>query len=529
MLKELSLRNYLLLEDLHLEFSPGFNVITGETGSGKSVLLEGLRILLGQSVSREDLRDPEKKAYFELVYEDDKDILALSREIFPSGRSLSRINGELVNLNTVRETFGPLVDFYGQRDDSLLLHGANQQKLLFDYAGDEVSKLLEEISEYKRSYEAASQELSITRDLSALEKEALEAQLKELTRLDIRLEEDRSLEEGFDEILHSREILLGLEASLGLIDDGALPSLYQLEDRISSLEHYGKQEELLDRLKNINYELEDIRDQIRDSLYSLDIDESLLIEKENRFLELSEARKKYQRNLEEILEYRAHIEKILDRDKRQDELRKELIREQKAAFKKYLKVSDELVELSKRVFKKMSEELRAVLSFLELPDSSFELKVEKRSEDYPFSQGHYRMSFLTSMNRGPLRPMASVLSGGEMSRLMLALKSISKGREIMIFDEIDSGISGKVAHQVASQIKGLSKNRQVIAISHLPQVLAFSDEHFHLEKSQGTSRALKLDSRAHQEKLAIMMSGQLNESSFETAGKMIERARGEIK
>lgn len=527
MLRELSLRNYLLLEDLHLEFSPGFNVITGETGSGKSVLLEGIRILLGESISKDDIRNADEKAYFELIYEDEDSLISLTREIFPSGRSISRINGEIVNLKTVRETFGPIIDFYGQRDDSLLLHKSNQEKLLFDYAGENILPVLKALESEKKGYDGLTRELQELKKLSGLEKEALLSQLRELSQLDIDLEEDQALEASFDEILHSKEILRGLDDSLELIDGGILSKLYQLEDIISGLNHYSRQEELVARLKSLGYELEDIRELVRDSLYSLDIDENLILAKERRFIELSDVKKKYQRDLFQLLDYKGDIEKTLDIDARQDEIRKSLEEKRAGFLKAYKASSKELVSLAEIAFEKMAEELKEVLRSLELADSEFGLELEKRDQGQLHPQGYYRMGFLASMNKGPLRPMAKILSGGEMSRLMLALKSISKSREVMIFDEIDTGISGKVAHQVARQIKRLSKNRQIIAISHLAQVVAFSDKHFHLEKDQGSTRAIELGETQHQEMLATMMSGQLNKSSFETAGKMIERARGE--
>ena len=160
MLRELSLKNYLLLENFTLSFHPGFNLITGETGSGKSVLLEGLRILLGETVTKEDLSDAENKAYFELIYEDKEELITLTREVFPSGRSVSRINGEIANLNQVRELMAPKIDFYGQGDHSRLLLPSYQQSLLLSYDKERTAPLLEKIRGYKEEEKRLKEELS---------------------------------------------------------------------------------------------------------------------------------------------------------------------------------------------------------------------------------------------------------------------------------------------------------------------------------------------------------------------------------
>lgn len=527
MLKELSLRNYLLLEDLHLEFPPGFSVITGETGSGKSVLLEGLRIVLGQSVSKDELRDPNEKAYFELIYEDQDEILALSREIFPSGRSISRINGEIVNLNKVRDVFAHRIDFYGQRDDSLLLHRKNQQELIFEFCGSEIDSFMEAFKAHDQLDRELEQKQEELKDLSPLEREALEAQYRELEELAIDLQEDQALEEGFDEIIHSKEILEKLEVSSHLIEEQILSNFYRLQDNIEGLSYFSKREELSKKLDSLAFELEDLREEIQDSLYKIDIDEGLLLEKENRYIELQDIKKRFQRDLEELVAYKNELEAVLDRDIRQDEIRQELEAKRASNLKAYHRKSKELLVVVEKNFKKLSKQLVDALGFLELSQAEFGLDIETRDEEKIHHQGHYSFGILASMNRGKLRPMANILSGGEMSRLMLALKSISKSREVMVFDEIDTGISGRVAHQVAKQIKLLSRESQVLAISHLPQVVAFADQHYFLEKNQGRTQVRMLYSDEHVEKLAHMMSAQVNEASLETARKMIKRAQGE--
>lgn len=526
MLKELSLRNYLLLDDLHLEFSPGFSVITGETGSGKSVLLEGLRILLGQSVHKEELRNPDEKAYFELIYEDESEILALSREVFPSGRSISRLNGEIVNLDQVRALFGPRIDFYGQRDDSLLLHRHHQQRLLFDYASDDIQPLLEEIKVFKEVEKNIKESLAGLRDLSALEKESLERQLQELRALQLDREEDAHLEENFGEILHSREILQGLEVSKDLLDLEILRGLYRLEDTILSMTHFSHHAQIHQRLLSLRYELEDLREELGDALFRVDIDEDVLRQKEERYALLRDVKKKYQRDLDELFSYQEEIEYLLDSHARQNEIRKELDLQLKKNLAAYHAVSEDILKNAQKSFVELAEKLKHVLSFLELEQADFSLAVEEKDPGEIYLDGHYRLSILASMNRGPLRPMAQILSGGEMSRLMLALKSISSGEELLIFDEIDAGISGRVAHQVGKQIHRLSQGRQILAISHLPQVVAFSDEHFFLEKNEGRTSVKKLSAEEHEKALATMMAAQISDASLETARRMIQRAKG---
>lgn len=528
MLKEFSMRNYLLLDDLHLEFSSGFNVITGETGSGKSVLLEGLRILLGQSVTKEDLRNPEEKAYFELIYEDDSEILALSREVFPSGRSISRLNGEIINLQIVRSIFDHKIDFYGQRDDSLLLHRHNQQRLLFTYGKDEIQPILQEIKEYKKEEGLIQNRLSELRDLSELEKESLKHQLNELEILHIDLEEDTELEENFDEILHGREILEGLQNSKELIEEEVLKGFYRLEDEVFSMKYYSRHQEIHKRLQALRYEIEDLREELADALLSIDVDEAFINRKEERFSLLRNTKKKYQRDLKGLVQYKKEIEKTLEDHHHQNEIGEELEKRRRDNLAAYHSSSKRLLAIAEKSFAKMAKGLKEVLQFLELDEAEFSLAIDEKNPEEIYLDGHYRLSFLASMNKGPLRPMANILSGGEMSRLMLALKSIlSTDDETMIFDEIDAGISGRVAHQVGKQIHHLSKSRQILAISHLPQVVAFSDEHFFLEKKDGRTSVKKLNQKEHEEVLATMMSAELNKASLQTAKNMIFRAKGE--
>lgn len=528
MLRELSLKNYLLLENFTLSFHPGFNLITGETGSGKSVLLEGLRILLGETVTKEDLSDAENKAYFELIYEDKEELITLTREVFPSGRSVSRINGEIANLNQVRELMAPKIDFYGQGDHSRLLLPSYQQSLLLSYDKERTAPLLERIRGYKEEEKRLKDELSQLKDLSPLEKEALEAQEKELQSLKLNLEQDMELEENFDELLHSREILENLSSSQKILESSVLSGLYELEDSLMKLQEFKRYENHHQRAKDLRYELEALLEELSEQLYNIDIDESYLAQQEARYSELRRMKRKYQRELPELQAYQEEISLQLERSKGLHAERQRIADERLKNRDAYLKTSHELLEIQKKSFKSLKAELQKILKGLELPDADFALEIGEREDEKFFDYGHYTISFLASMNRGPLRPMSHVLSGGEMSRLMLAIKVVFSQEEqgTMVFDEIDTGISGKVAHEVGKTIGELSKKQQIIAISHLPQVVAFSDSHFYLEKEKGTSRVRKLDEDEHVEVLATMMSAQKTQASLETAKAMIERAKG---
>ena len=528
MLRELSLKNYLLLENFTLKFHPGFNLITGETGSGKSILLEGLRILLGQSVTKEDLCDANEKAYFELIYEDENELLTLTREVFPSGRSISRINGEIANLTQVRQRMEPKLDFYGQGDQSRLLLPSYQQKLLLSYEKERTAPLVEKLRGYKEEDQQIHRELEELKDLSPLEKEALLAQKKELDALGLDPEKDGELEENFDELLHSREILENLSSSETSLNEKVLPGLYELEDSLLKLREFKRYETHLKRARDLRYELEALGEELGELLRSVDFDEGYLAQQEARYAELRQMKRKYQRDLQELDAYRHEITHLLERSQKLDEERQELLKRKEDNRKHYLKASEKLLAVEQDSFKRMKKQLQRILKDLELPDAEFGLEIKEREEGVFHELGHHSVTFLASMNRRPLRSMSQVLSGGEMSRLMLAIKAVfpSEEKGAMIFDEIDTGISGKVAHQVGKLIHELSKEQQIIAISHLPQVVAFSDAHFYLEKKKGTSKVRMLDEDEHVQVLATMMSAQKSQSSLDTARDMIQRAKG---
>lgn len=528
MLKELSLKNYLLLEDFSIQFHPGFNVITGETGSGKSILLEGLRILLGETVTKEELCDGDEKAYFELIYEDEEELMTLTREVFPSGRSVSRLNGEIVNLSQVREKMETKLDFYGQRDHSRLLSPSYQHRLLLAYDAKHTTPLLNKLKEYRHEEERIRARIDGLTQLSPLEKEALESQKNELETLQLDLEKDLELEENFDELLHSREILDALSLSKGALEDKVLPGLYELEDQLQGLQTFKRFQNHYAKAMDLRYELEALGEELGEDLSSMDVDEDFLMEQEARYSELRRIKKKYQRNLEELQIYLEEIRWALLKSSNLEEERKALFLEQKTNYKNYLDASNELLQIQEQSFVKLKENLQKILTQLELPGAEFALEIKEREQGKLHELGHFSLSFLVSMNQGSLRPMAQVLSGGEMSRLMLAIKAVFSTEEqgCMIFDEIDTGISGQVAHQVGKVIEQLSASHQIIAISHLPQVVAFSDAHYYIQKKKGTSRVRLLNEEEHVHALATMMSAQSTSASLETAKSMIQRAKG---
>lgn len=526
MLLELNLRNFILIEDIRLAFGEGLNIVTGETGAGKSIILEGLRICLGNRTSKDYLRNRDEKATFEMIFAAPDDLITITREIFPSGRAISRLNGDIVNVDQIQAAIGPYLDIYGQRDHFYLLEPAHQQAVI-DAFDDKLQDRLQDIGQTVADYRETLAQLNELDQLAAADISREQAILNELEALAIDVAEDEAKEALFDQLSHRAELMDSLARADQVLDSEVLDGLDQTIRLLAA--GHGLDIQLgdsLNRLESSRLELADIQAGLKARRHALDLDEAELSALNDRISALHSARKTYQKDLTELVAYQAELAGRISawESVRADRERLEQTRERLLTL--YEDQSLALKQHRAEVFDDLKQPLLQSLAQMELPDVALDL-VQTGRPGEPMPQGRYRAEIYASMNGRDLKPMKDVLSGGEMSRFILALKQVFSQREqtlTMVFDEIDAGISGQTAFEVGKHIKALSRDKQVIAITHLPQLTAFADCHYQISKVAATTLVERLDQQQHLERLAIMMSSSLSESSLASAKELIGRA-----
>ena len=534
MIETLSIRNIALIDELELELTSGLNIFTGETGAGKSVILKSIGLVLGERASADIVREGTDFAKVEAsVAPDDahpmwhtdfafgdvldpSDVVILSRQISANGRSRCHINGRLVNLKQLQALGNLLVDIHGQHEHQSLFRTETHLKLLDDFGGSsETCEQVRQIYTQLRALQREAASLADTLAASEREKERLEFEIKELTAA--------NLEEGEDEKLADEARLLknaeALHASANMAYqqlgsdgpgmggfgsplerlEGAAKELTKLSELDSSLS------ELQDRLESAIYEVEDIAAQIRQYADTVEFNQGRLDEIDDRLALISKLRRRYGNTISEILGYHAEAEQKLETiqlgSEKQEGVQAEIRKTVQEAQHLCTALSAKRVHVAKHLSERIEKELRTLgmdkaefqASVQLMPDERGEFQIEGKR--YTFrSDGMDAVEFLIAPNVGSEpRPIAKIASGGEISRIMLALKTVLVQVDevpTLLFDEIDSGIGGKVADVVGKKLKELSAFSQVICITHLPQIARFADKHFRVDKDVVGERTL---------------------------------------
>lgn len=513
MLVELNIRNFAIIKDLRIQFTRGLNLLTGETGSGKSIIIEALGIILGGRGTKELIRTGEEKSFLQAVFlvenldkikpyldkygieiEENK-LLIISREISLHYPSMSRINGRTVTLSILNEITSNLVDIFAQHEHQSLLNIVNHKILIDSFGNKDFKDLKIEIKmkylEYIKEKKALSQ---MNLDSSQREREIdlLRYQIEEIESSNLNNENEAELENEFNRISNIKEIKHSVEEILEEFngdDNERDPVLKSMSKSVSILNNILKYDnnlkEFFDRLENINFELRDISNELHHYVGNIDINEEKLYYLNEKIDMLNKLKKKYGNTIEEIIAYKENISKILEKL-----LNYEIeIENHKRIIEVYEKdlnsLSLEISTKRKLIAEELEEKIAYELKDLNMDNITF--KVDFSKNHIPLSDGFDIIEFLISTNIGEdLKSMSRIVSGGEMSRIMLGFKSILAsydGIPTLIFDEIDTGISGRTAQVVGEKIYDISKKRQVISISHLPQIAALADSHYLISKS----------------------------------------------
>lgn len=548
MLRSLRVRNFALIEELEAEFGEGLNILTGETGAGKSILLGSIQTVLGAKASKELIRNGAESAYVEAVFEQcgeavikelaaqelsvEDGSVTISRKLTATGKSVSRINGETVNAATVKAVAALLLEIHGQQEHHSLLNREKHLELLDRYAGETLARQKEKTAalyaEYRRSrtelLQAEEDATNKNRDCSYLEFAA-----REIAGAAYREGESEELEQRFQRLSHTKLLTEGVAAALSATADGSeetADSLLSAAVRsLSKISMYDTEaEELLGKAEEAAALLSEFNRSASAYLESLTDSEEEYVRVSERLDLLNRLKSKYGKTMEEVLAYGRECEEKLARyadfDAYLEKLRKE------CAFTKQ-KLEDECGTLSglrQTAAVELTEQIKRALSELNFLEVRFEIRFERT--DYG-ANGFDAAEFYIATNPGEeMKPLIKVASGGELSRIMLALKSVFADRDeipTLIFDEIDTGISGRTAQMVSEKMAVISADRQLLCITHLPQIAAMADNHFFIEKTtdgvKTVTRLEKLSFEASVEELARMLGGA------EITGAVLENAR----
>lgn len=514
MLQTLSIKQFAIIDKLEIQFSDGLTVLSGETGSGKSIIIDAIGQLIGMRASSDYVRYGEKKAIIEGIFdideskdaisilEDlsidiDEDFLLVKREIFSSGKSICRINNQIVTLQDLRKVMQELLDIHGQHETQSLLKQKYHLQLLDDYAENQYSDLLQQYKNIFNQYKDKRKELE---DLESADQALLQRldlmkfQFEELTEASLKEDEVEQLEVDIKRIQNSEKLSLALnKAHQVLTDENAIPDrLYELSNHLQSINDIvpEKYEKLKEDIDQFYYVLEDAKHDIYDEMANTEFDEQVLNELESRMNLLNNLKRKYGKDVPELIAYQSKLENEINKIENYEQSSSQLREEINQLYQEVIDIGKALSKERRRVARELRDHIVSEIQNLQMKDANLEISFKPLDE--PNYEGIEFVEFLISPNKGePLKSLNKIASGGELSRIMLALKSIfvkSRGQTAILFDEVDSGVSGQAAQKMAEKMRDIAQFIQVICISHLPQVASMSDHHLLISKASHDDR-----------------------------------------
>lgn len=558
MLLQFHVENFALVQKALLTFEEGLNVLTGETGAGKSIIVDAMAVLLGGRAFQDYIRVGEDRAYVEglfwcgktpevavmldsigITHESDEN-LVLSRDITRGGKSTCRINGRAVPLSTYQDLGRLLIDLHGQHDHQSLLSPAKQLFLLDSYGGKELLDLREKVKNLYfqiKSLNSQITKLKGNQRERLKQQEILRFQIAEIDRACLCPGEELELQTRKRLMANGEKLISGTDQAYdSLIGNNEQGNVYDLVSAsISSLKELAKIDpsflKYVNELENISYVIEELGSYLRKYRDAIDFSQDDLILVEQRLASIKQLLKKYGDTIEDVLKYRSQaavtLEELSTSEDRINFLEEELV----GIAGKYDTHCLKLGELRRNAGNKFVLEVASNLHDLEMPYANLILNISQRSEYH--ATGQEEVEFLFSSNRGePPKALAKIASGGELSRVMLAIKTVFSDLDdvpTLIFDEIDTGIGGRTAQAVASKLKSLAKKRQVICVTHLPQIASLADVHFVLAKVESAERTITVVSKLSEEgcieELVRMMGGNTNSSITVSLAKEMRKKR----
>ncbi|GEK30988.1 DNA repair protein RecN [Kurthia zopfii] len=560
MLKELSIKNFAIIDELTVEFQNGLTVLTGETGAGKSIIIDAVQLLAGGRGSQEFIRHGAKKAELEGLFtlpegahpaidkcaelgiEVDEGTIILRRDLNDHGKSVCRVNGKLMPIGMLREVGATLIDIHGQHESQELMDDKHHINLLDQFAGEAIYDEKQQYIEIYQSYKELKSELaalSLGEQQIAQKIDLYSFQIKEIDRCKFLANEETELMEerrrlnNFHKIFEgsslAHEAILGESKGIDWIGQ----AMSELED-VANVDDQFK--ELSSTVSEAFYSLQEAAFTLKNRLDEMEFDPERLNEVEQRLALIQNMKRKYGHSLQEVLDYRAQIGLELETLENSDEN----IQQNEKKLKQFeLKLAEQAAKLTvirKEYGTQLAEKIMTQLQELYMERAKLIVQVNEYSEGNFDQNGVDEVVFYISTNIGePPKPLTKIASGGELSRIMIALKTIfssTMGITSIIFDEVDTGVSGRVAQAIANKISLISRNSQVLCISHLPQVAAMADHHYYIRKQEEDNRTktslTELFNDDRIDEISRMMSGQVvTEKTFQHAKELVELANSQ--
>ena len=554
MLQTLSIKQFAIIDELEIHFSDGLTVLSGETGSGKSIIIDAIGQLIGMRASSDYVRHGEKKAIIEGIFdideskdvihilhnldiEIDEDFLLVKREIFSTGKSICRLNNQIVTLQDLRKVMQELLDIHGQHETQTLLKQKYHLKLLDDYAEDKYLSTKEKYKNVFNQYKSKTKELEEleSADQALLQRlDLMKFQYEELEEASLKEGEIEQLEVDIRRIQNSEKLSMALNnAHVTLTDEHAITDrLYELSNHLQSIDDIlpDKFSKLKEDIDQFYYTLEDAKHELYDEMSNTEFDEQMLNELESRMNLLNNLKRKYGKDINELISYKDKLQNEIAKIENYEESTSQLREEISQLYDEVMSKGKVLSRERRTVARTLRDHIVSEIQNLQMKDANLEISFQLL--DKPTIDGIEFVEFLISPNKGePLKSLNKIASGGELSRIMLALKSIfvqSRGQTAILFDEVDSGVSGQAAQKMAEKMRDIAEYIQVICISHLPQVASMSDHHLLISKASNddrtTTQVKELENDDKIDEIARMISGaSVTELTRENAKEMISQ------
>ena len=556
MLSLLHIENIAVIQTADIQFDRGFNALTGETGAGKSIVVDAIGAIIGERTSRDLIRTGAKSSLVNAVFTglpeldwfrengvgpDEEGNLLIQREIQPDGKNICRINGRLITVSQLRQLGRQLLNIHGQHDGQQLL----DERCHLDYL-DGFGATGADLDAYRVCYNRLA---ALRREISALQMDeaekarridSLEFQIGELERAELRSGEEEELTERRDLLRNAGKLMESVEgAHLALSGDdereGAAALLGEAEQSLHAAGRISTQAaELLEKLVEVRCAADDIAEQIRDLRDAFDFEPGELDQIESRLDVLHRLKKKYGDSVDEMLDYLDRCKKELDEIQFSTDTIARLEKEQSKALADARKAAETLSQTRKKAAKALEQRIQSELAQLDMPKVRFQVEFGPKPGEFAMDDtGIDEVQFLMSANVGEdLKPIQKIASGGELARIMLALKNVLAENDqvtTMVFDEVDTGVSGRAAQKVAEKLADVAHAKQVLCVTHLPQLAAMADVHFSVEKGERGGRTYtqveRLTRQRRCEELARLTSGEhITDATLGAAGELLDSA-----
>ena len=562
MLLQLRVTNYALIDDLTLTFNRALNILSGETGAGKSIVIGAINLLLGERANTDQIRQGQDSAFIEGMVEyndnlkqqltnmindagiEESEELIIAREVYRNGRSVARVNGRAVPAALLKEIGQKLIDLHGQHQHQSLLHPEQHLELLDAFGGDKLRKARLRVGEVYKKWQEVKKELAdIGKDSSERERKVDIAafQLKEIR--------EANLQPGEDDDLAQREKLLANAEKLSSLVNQAYTDIYTGEetshveaviDRLNRSVHMLQEASgidqnlgpILELLESTAAQLDEAAHELRDYQSKLEFEPHELVNIQERLNLINNLKRKYGGSVDEVLAFAVQLEAEIERLENSEVLAEKLEQEVSELEKELESKCEKLSAMRQETADHLEKVLSKALAALALPNASFKVSID--AKDSFSTDGRDRVEFLFSANPGePVKPLARIISGGEVSRVMLALKSTLARQDLvptLIFDEVDSGVGGATIQKVAEKLAELSNYHQVLCVTHSPQIASMADCHYRLykdtENERTITRAAYLDNKEIRDEIARMLDGaSIDQVSLQHVDNLLERAK----